>query len=63
MLIGAGQKEYVLSVEPFEASDRIARHRLVGMTNVRHSIGVGDRGRDVELLAGGHTKPRLRAGS
>ena len=48
MLVGAGQKEHVISVEPLEPCDRIGRNGLVGVADMRLTVGIGDRGRDVK---------------
>ncbi len=45
VLVGPGEKEHVVTVEPHEAGDRIGRDRLVGMADVRGPIGIGDGGR------------------
>jgi hypothetical protein len=50
MLIGAGQEEYILAVEPLEAGQRVGCDRLIGVTDMRIAVGIGDRGRDVEFL-------------
>ena len=66
VLVGAGEEEHVLAVEPLEARDRVGGDRLVGVADVRHAVGIGDRGRDVErvrLAAGADgfaTRERLR---
>ncbi len=48
VLVGAGQEEHVLAVEPLEARQRIGRDRLIGVADMRHAVRIGDRGRDVE---------------
>ena len=47
VLVGAGEEEDVVAVEPLEAGDRIGRDRLVGVPDMRRAVGIGDRGRDV----------------
>ncbi len=65
VLVGAGQEVHVVTVEPLEARDRIGRDRLVGMTDVRRTVGIGDRGRQVVAtrlfgLRGRRSRLRLR---
>src|ERR1700744_5671666 len=48
LLVGAGHKEHVLAVEPLKARQRVGRDRLIGVTDMRHAVGIGDRGGDVE---------------
>ena len=54
VLVGAGEEEHVLAVEPLEARDGVGRNRLVGVADVRLAVGIGDRGRDVEFRAPAH---------
>src|SRR5688572_19343273 len=54
MLVGAGQEEDILPVEPLKASNSVGRDRLVGMPDVRRAVGIRDGGCDVELLSSGH---------
>src|ERR1700754_2222822 len=51
VLVGAGQEEHVLAVEPLEARQRIGCERLIGVADMRLAVGIGDRGRDVESVA------------
>ena len=51
VLVGAGQEAHVEAVEPLEPGDRVGGDVLVGVSDVRIAIRVGDRGRDVEGLA------------
>ena len=51
VLVGAGQEEHVLAVEPLKARQRIGRDRLIGVADMRHAVRIGDRGRDVEGVA------------
>ena len=53
VLIGAGQKEDILAIEPVKPSDGVGRDQLVGVADMRTPIGIGDRGGDVEGLAFG----------
>ena len=53
VLVGAGQKEHVIAVEPLEAGDGVGRDRLVGVADVGYAVRVGDGSRDVER------RPRL----
>ena len=48
VLVGAGEEEYVLAVEPLKARQRVGRDRLIGVTDMRHAVRIGDRGRDVD---------------
>jgi hypothetical protein len=43
MLVGAGQEEHVLAVEPREARNRIGRDRLIGVADMRLAVRVRDR--------------------
>ena len=47
MLVGAGQEEDVVAVEPHEAGDRVGRDRLIGVADMRRAVRIGDRGGDV----------------
>ncbi len=40
----------VAAVEPHEALDRVGRDALVGVTDMRRAVGVGNGGGDVEAL-------------
>ncbi len=40
VLVGAGQEEHVLAVEPLEARQRIGRDRLIGMADVRRAVWI-----------------------
>ena len=42
VLVGAGQEEDVVAVEPLEAGDRVGRDRLIGMADMRRAIRIGD---------------------
>ena len=48
VLVGAGEEEHVLAVEPLKARQRVGRDRLIGVADMRHAVRIGDRGRDVE---------------
>ena len=52
VLVGAGEKEHVLAIEPLEARQGIGRDRLIGVADMRYAVGIGDRGRDVIGAAG-----------
>src|SRR5690606_22551620 len=54
MLVGAGQEEDILAVQPLKARDSVGRDGLVGMADVRHAVGIRDGGCNVELLSSGH---------
>ena len=48
VLVGAGEKKHILAVEPLKTRQRIGRDRLIGVANVRQTVGVRDSGRDIE---------------
>jgi hypothetical protein len=54
MLVGAGQEEHVLAVEPLEARDRIGGDRLVGVPDVRRPVRIGNGRGDVEFRFPAH---------
>ena len=47
VLVGAGEEEHVVAVEPHEAGDRVGRDRLIGMADMRRPVRIGDRRGDV----------------
>ena len=47
VLVGAGEKVNVVAVEPHETRDRVGRDRFIGVADMRHAVGIGNRGRDV----------------
>src|SRR5215203_1814148 len=47
VLVGAGEKEHLAALEPAPAGDRVGRDHLVGMPNMRLTVGIGDRSGDV----------------
>ena len=51
VLVGAGQEEHVLAVEPLEARQRVGGDDLVGMADMRLAVRIEDRGGDVEFFA------------
>ena len=51
VLVGAGQEEHVLAVEPLKARQRVGRDRLIGVADMRRAVRIGDRGRDVVGVA------------
>jgi hypothetical protein len=51
VLVGAGQEEHVLAVEPLEAGKGIGGDQFIGMADMRLAVRIGDRGRDVECVA------------
>ncbi len=53
MLVGAGLEENVAAHHPRGACDRVGRDRLIGMADVRPSIGIGNRRGDGEGRAMG----------
>ena len=50
VLVGPGEEEHVLAVEPLKPRQRIGRDRLIGVADMRHTVRVCDRGRDVESV-------------
>ena len=42
VLVGSGEEEHVVAVEPHEAGDRIGGDRLVGVADVGRAIGIGN---------------------
>ena len=50
VLIDAGEKENFFAFQPVIARDDIGQHLFVGVADVRRTVGVIDRGRDVEGL-------------
>ena len=52
VLVGAGEEEHVMAVEPHEAGDRVGGDRFVGVADMRRAVGIGDRRGDVEGLSG-----------
>ena len=62
VLVGAGQEEDVLAVEPLKARQRIGRDRLIGVADMRLAIRIGDRGRDVIDVAARWRRCRNRCG-
>ncbi len=56
VLVGAGEEEDVVAVEPHEAGDRVGRDRLVGVADMRHAVGIGDRGGEVIVGLVGHLR-------
>ena len=63
MLVGAGEKQDPAPIEPHEPRQRVARHRGIGMAQMRRIIDVVDRRGDVERLAAGHLIILERKGS
>src|SRR4051812_27074115 len=51
VLVGAGQEEHVLAVEPREARDGIGGNRLIGVADMRIAVRIRDGGGDVEGIA------------
>src|SRR5262249_50745477 len=47
VLVGAGEEKNVVAVEPLKARDRIGRDHLIGVTDVRRTVRIRDRRRDV----------------
>src|ERR1700674_292213 len=61
VLVGAGQKEHVVAVEPHEARDRIGRDRLVGVADMRRTVRIGDGGGKEIAGLGRHREKALGA--
>ena len=61
VLVGAGEKEHVMAVEPHEAGDGVGGDRLIGVADMRRAVRIGDRGGDVIGLAG-HLFADMRVG-
>ena len=57
VLVGAGEEEHIVAVEPHETGNGVGRNDFVGVADMRHAVGVSDRGRDVIGL-GGHWPAR-----
>ena len=51
VLVGAGEEEHVMAVEPHEAGDGIGGDRFVGVADMRRAVRIGNRGGDVIGLA------------
>ena len=62
VFVGAGEEEHVVAIEPHEAGDRVGGDRLVGVADVRHAVGIGDRRRDVVARLAGGPGGRFRRG-
>ena len=53
MFVGAGLKTHIVTDQTMETGNRIGGDRFISMTDVRTTIGVADRGSDVERLGHG----------
>ena len=53
VLVGAGQEEHLVAVQPLEARHHVGRDRGVGVADMRGAVHVVDRRGDVEALAHG----------
>ncbi len=58
VLVGPGQKEDVLAVEPLEARDHVGRDGFIGVADVRHAVRVGNSRRNVEFFRHSGSFPR-----
>ena len=47
VLVGSGEEEDVIAVEPHEAGNRVGRDHFVSVADMRWAIRIRDRGRDV----------------
>src|SRR5262249_17001876 len=55
VLVGAGQEQHVVAIEPHETGNRVGRDRLIGVADMRRAIRVGDgRGHVIGRLLGHH---------
>ena len=71
VLVGAGEEEHVVAVEPLEARNGVGRDGFVGVADMRRAVRVRDRGGDViglagRVLFGGHEgryQPRVASAS
>ena len=52
MFIHSGHEQDIRTVKPLEAGDRIGGDALIGMADMGRAIGIGYRGRDVEMRSG-----------
>ena len=50
VLVGAGQEIDLTAFKPLETGNRVGRNHLVGVADMGHAIGIGNRGRDVKGL-------------
>ena len=57
VLVGAGEEEHVIAVEPHEAGDGVGRDHLIGVPDMRRAVRIGDRGGDVIAGLFGHAAP------
>ncbi len=60
VLVGTGQEEHVLAVEPLEARQRVGRNRLIGVTDMRLAVRISDRCGDEVGVALGRRRGRRR---
>jgi len=51
VLVGAGQEEHILAVQPLEARQDVGGDDVVGVADMRLAVGVEDRRGDVEFFA------------
>ena len=51
VLVGAGQKQHVLAIQPLETRNGIRRNGFIGVADVGHTIGIGNGGCDIEFLS------------
>ena len=58
VLVGAGEEEHVIAVEPHEAGDGVGGDRLIGVADMRRAVRIRDRRGDVIGL-GSHLIPLI----
>ena len=57
VLVGAGQKENIIALQPLIPRQRVGQHNLIAVADVRLAGGVGDRGGNIKfrfIHDGGH---------
>ena len=59
MLVHAGDEQHIAPIEAHEALDGIGRDPLVGVADMRRTVGVGNGGGDVKTRGSGHLTSRL----
>src|SRR3546814_1876222 len=63
MFVGARDHPHVAAAHPLEPRHRVGGDRLIGMADMRATIGIADRGGDVEGgLIRGHARALAAAG-
>src|SRR3546814_4977359 len=63
MFVGARDHPHVAAAHPLEPRHRVGGDRLIGMADMRATLGIADRGGDVDGgLIRGHARPLAAAG-